>query len=190
MTTANFPLITIAKTENASEICALVNSAYRGESSKEGWTTEADLLGGMRIDVSSLLLEIADPRKKILCLRDSPTSELLGCVCLETIDDEAGKGKGYYLGMLAVKPGLQTRGIGKALMKAAEEFAKASGASRIILGVIHVRAELIAWYERRGYRKNGVTKPFPYESPLVRDPKRTDLEFVFLEKDISTRATF
>ena len=48
--------------------------------------------------------------------------------------------------------------------------------------VIDVRDELIAWYERRGYRRTGIRKPFPYGDTRFGVPRRDDLRFEVLEK--------
>lgn len=150
----------------------LVNSAYRGESSKKGWTTEADLLDGSRTDEPSLRLMVQNPKVTILKYEDS--GHLLGCVYLEE------KGPDLYLGMLTVSPDAQTNGIGKRLMAAAEQLALTKGCRAITMTVITVRHELIAWYERRGFRTTGETQPFPTD-PRFGLPKQP-LSFVVLEK--------
>ncbi|CAN5690002.1 GNAT family N-acetyltransferase [soil metagenome] len=159
----------------------LVNSAYRGESSKKGWTTEADILGGQRIDPEALRTILADSSKTILCLIETP-NKIIGTVCLERFEDE--RGVGVYLGMLTIEPTAQTAGLGKRLMQACEEFAKRWGGRRITLGVINVRTELMEWYERRGFVKSGLIEPFPYGDARFGEPKRPDLNFVMFEKPI------
>lgn len=159
-------------------IAALVNSAYRGDSSRQGWTTEADLLGGQRTDPEILAHDLAaTPGARLLALRDDPAG-LLGSVWLEPTG-EAGT---WYLGMLTIRPDLQDRGLGRSLLQAAEAAAADLGAQRIRMTVISVRAELIAWYERRGYRPTGATQPFPYGDWRFGEPRREDLVFVVLEK--------
>ena len=153
----------------------LINSAYRGETSKKGWTTEADLLGGIRTDADELRSIISKPASFILkCVSED---EIIGCVRLEK------KGHKLYLGMLTVSPELQNRGVGKLLMKAAEEEAGKLGCNYIYMTVISLRTELIAWYERHGYVNTHVTKPFPMNDPAYGIPKRF-LEFVVLEKHL------
>lgn len=164
------------------EIAALVNSAYRGESSRVGWTTEADMLGGQRTDPQSLRDELKNSDRRILCLRDEKTKCLLGCVMLERFADQGAVS--CYVGMLTVQPGQQARGLGKSLLSHAEGFARQWGASKIVLHVIHVRHELIAWYERRGYCKTGEAHPFPYGDERFGVPKRPDLHFITLAKRI------
>lgn len=161
-------------------IADLVNSAYRGESSRAGWTTEADFLGGQRTDPATLARNLADqPGAMLLALRDEPGEPLLGCVWLEPAEPGV-----FYLGMLTVRPTLQDRQLGRAMLAEAEGVAKSRGASRIRMTVINVRQTLIAWYERRGYRLTGEKRPFPYGDPLFGVPQRDDLEFVVLEKSI------
>jgi ribosomal protein S18 acetylase RimI-like enzyme len=156
-------------------VAALVNSAYRGDSSRQGWTTEADLLGGQRTDPETLARDLARPGARILLLRGA--GELMGCVWLEPADRDA-----WYVGMVTVRPDLQDRGLGRLLLDAAESEAAGEGARATRMTVISIRKELIAWYERRGYRLTGETRPFPYGDPLFGEPARDDLAFAVLEK--------
>lgn len=175
-----------ARLDDAGELAMLVNSAYRGDSSRKGWTTEADYLGGQRTSPEALRGEIErgarEGKRVILCLREAKSSlaPILACVSLERTSDF-----GCYLGMLTVSPERQAGGIGRALLESAENFARERwGASRMILGVIQLREELIAWYERRGYRRTGETKPFPYGNEAFGLPRRQDLHFVMFEKPL------
>jgi ribosomal protein S18 acetylase RimI-like enzyme len=154
----------------------LVESAYRGDSAKLGWTHEADLLGGQRTDMNALEAMLTDPAQAILILRDG--NEIDACAAL------ADRGGGLtYLGMFTVAPALQATGIGRLLLAATEEHAAAMfGATRVEMTVIAQRLELVAWYERRGYHLTGERRPFPANNPRFGLPKRDDLEFVVLEK--------
>lgn len=175
MKTFSAPFITVAGTADAGELERLVNSAYRGNSSKKGWTTEADLLGGQRTNEAGIREMIAEPDAVILKYI-SEEGSLQGCVYLKK---KAGK---LYLGMLTVSPELQTKGIGKQLLAAAESMAKHLFCSIIQMTVISVRKELIAWYERHGYVATGETAPFPTD-PKFGLPKQS-LEFIVLEKQL------
>ena len=166
--------ISRATADHVSELVQLVNSAYRGESSKRGWTTEADLLGGVRTDDASMLHLINASESAVLQCRNEQ-NELLGCVNLRKQNNQ------LYLGMLTVSPELQGAGIGKELLHASEQYAKDHRLSEIVMTVISVRQELIAWYERRGYQKTGETKPFPASDPSFGIPKQP-LEFIVLKK--------
>lgn len=168
--------ITVANTTDAAELTHLVNSAYRGDSSKKGWTTEADLLGGQRTNEAGILDMMQVPDAVIL----KYTSEeglLQGCVYLQK------KISQLYLGMLTVSPELQAKGIGKQLLAAAESMAKSEGCKTIQMTVISVRKELIAWYERHGYAATGETAPFPTD-PKFGLPKQS-LAFIVLEKQMA-----
>ena len=154
---------------------ALVNSAYRGDSSRRGWTTEADLLDGIRTTDESLRTMLQNPAATIL--KYEVAGQLLGCVYLEKKDDA------LYLGMLTVSPDAQTGGIGKQLMAAAEQLARDRHCRAVTMTVIPQRTELIAWYERRGYRLTGETQPFPMDDPRFGLPK-VPLSFIVLEKEI------
>jgi ribosomal protein S18 acetylase RimI-like enzyme len=167
--------ISPATAADLSRLSALVNSAYRGEGSKKGWTTEADLLGGQRTDEAGLQKMIDTPGAAILKYEDAD-HQLVGCVYLQV------KPEGLYLGMLTVSPELQGAGIGKRLLSAAETFAKQADCPAIVMTVISVRSELIAWYERHGYQRTGETQPFPAD-PAFGLPKQP-LEFIVLEKTI------
>ncbi|NBX57948.1 MAG: GNAT family N-acetyltransferase [Gammaproteobacteria bacterium] len=178
------PLVTrVVRTGDARALVALVNSAYRGDSSRAGWTTEADLLGGQRTDEDALIEfigrgETMGDRAMLVHERDG---HLVACVQLER------RGQGAYLGMLTIMPTLQSGGLGKALLASAEEFVVDSWkASKIIMTVIEQRSELIAWYERRGYSRTGETAAFPYGDVRFGEPKRPDLRFVVLSKQLAT----
>jgi ribosomal protein S18 acetylase RimI-like enzyme len=173
-----------AASEELPAIAALVNSAYRGEGAKQGWTTERHYIDGQRTDPATLRADLAaNPEALLLTLRDEPAGTLLGCVWLEPAAPSV-----WYLGMLTVRPDLQDRRLGRGLLGAAERFAADLGAERIRMTVVNVRAELIGWYERRGYALTGERRPFPYGEPLFGVPKRPDLEFVVLEKALTAAA--
>ena len=171
----NTGLITLATIHDAAALAVLVNSAYRGDSSKKGWTTEADLLDGIRTDEASLNRIMTDNASVILKCCD-PAGQLSGCVYLQK------KQTILYLGMLTVAPDLQAKGTGKQLLTAAESYAKQTGCSAITMTVISIRHELIAWYERHGYRPTGEIQPFPSD-PAFGLPKQS-LEFIVMEKPI------
>ena len=168
-------MITKATTNDIPELNILVNSAYRGESSKKGWTTEEHLLGGIRTDEEGLLQTFEN--EQITILKYTENDKIIGTVSLEK------QGEKLYLGMLTVSPDLQGGGVGKQLLKAAEVFAREEKIPKIVMTVISVRAELIAWYERHGYIRTGETKPFPMDDPNFGMPKEF-LEFVVLEKNV------
>ena len=158
---------------------ALVHGAYRGDSARRGWTHEADLLDGNRIDLPTLEAIVADPAQAVLLAeRDG---RLLGCV------QATDKGRGLaYLGMLTVDPALQGAGLGRSLISAAEAEARARfRAVRMEMTVIVQRKELIEWYARRGYLPTGEVRPFPATDPRFGLPKRDDLAFVVLARNLA-----
>ena len=170
--------IRTATAEDVDAILPLVEGAYRGEGSRRGWTTEADLLGGQRTDAAMLNEIIADPKQAILLALDGEA--LVGSVLIAV----RGEGVGY-LGMLSVDPTRQAAGIGKALVRAAEAaMLDRFGADRIEMQVFWQRESLIAWYERMGYRRTGETRPFPMHDPRLGLPLRDDLWFEVLEKPL------
>ncbi|NCI49598.1 GNAT family N-acetyltransferase [Sediminibacterium roseum] len=171
----SIPNFSVATETDIPALEQLVNSAYRGEHSKKGWTTEADLLGGIRTDANGLKNMMSEPAAVILTYTGEQ-GLLQGCVFLKQ------KANKLYLGMLTVDPELQAQGIGKKLLSAAEEYARQKNCDGITMTVISVRHKLIAWYERHGYRKTGATEPFPAD-PSFGLPKQ-ELEFVVMEKSL------
>lgn len=170
-------MITKATLEDVSVVTKLINVAYRGDSSKKGWTTEANLLEGLRTTEQELTKTIQNPKNTLLKFTEN--HKIIGCVLLiET-------GNQLNLGMLTVSPDLQNSGIGKQLLQQAEIQASALGLPKIVLNVISVREELIAWYQRNGYIVTGIRQPFPVSNihiPISNEP----LEFMVLEKRISS----
>jgi GNAT superfamily N-acetyltransferase len=162
-------------------IIELVNLSFRGVGASAGWNSEADFIEGQRLTESLLRDDLAaKPEAFLLTYREDPNGELLGTVWLEPRKDCV-----WYLGLLTVRSDLQNRQMGRALLTAAEEFAKQRGACRIRMSVVNARDTLIAWYERRGYLLTGETQPFPYNDQRFGRPLRDDLHFVLLEKDIA-----
>ena len=154
-TTVNDVHIRPALEADIPELHALVESAYRGETARAGWTHEADLLEGPRTSTEALQAVLADPDELLLLVQDG--AAIVGSVQLTRLSPST-----TYLGMLTVKPGRQSGGLGKWIMNAAEEEARRRfGAETMELSVVSQRAELIAYYGRRGYRETGELKPFP-----------------------------
>jgi len=158
---------------DVERIHALVESAYRGDASRVGWTTEADLLDGQRTDPEGVREVLPD------LLLAVEGEELLGC-CVLTAHDEHG-----YFGMFAVRPGLQGRGVGSVLLAAAEDRARSLGLDRVEMTVLSTRSELVAYYLRRGYVATGETRPFPYGDERFGRPRRDDLDFTVLVKELA-----
>lgn len=163
--------------QDIAAVVALVESAYRGDPSRVGWTTEADLLDGQRTDAGTLSALIADPDGRVmLALEDG---ELVGTAHL------AKAGSRSWFGQFAVQPLGQSRGTGSALLAECERITRDEwGLRRMGMSVIWTRTELIDWYLRRGYAPTGEIKPFPYGDERFGLPKRADLHFVLLAKDL------
>lgn len=169
-------MITKAVAEDIFALNTLINSAYRGEYSKKGWTTEAHLLEGGRTTEAELLDIIQDSTNTILKYSDN--GNIIGCVLLKVKENE------LYLGMLTVSPELQNSGIGKKLLHQAEVFAAEIPLPKIVMTVISVREELISWYKRHGYVDTGAREPFPV-SDVFNPTTEETLEFMVLEKVIA-----
>ena len=158
---------------DVDELCVLINSAYRGDTSKKGWTTEAEILTGIRIDQNELISIINQPSATIFKFTEN--SKILSCVLLDIQKNQ------LYLGMLCVNPELQNSGIGKKMLQFADKFAFKNKLPKIIMTVITERFELISWYNRNGYFDSGKREPFPdhHADDVISEEK---LEFMVLEK--------
>jgi ribosomal protein S18 acetylase RimI-like enzyme len=160
---------------DAEELSRLINGAYRGESSKAGWTTEADFLDGTRTDTASIL-DLMDHSGTTL-LKYMNDDAIVGCIELRVENQK------LYIGMLTVHPNLQGKGVGKKLLARAEKEALSRRCISIYMTVLSVRTELIDWYLRNGYELTGDRKPFDFKDPVFGKPK-ISLEFVVLEKKL------
>ena len=166
-----------ASAADIDAIVALVESAYRGDVSRQGWTTEADFLDGRRTGADDVIACLERDRSRIvLAERDG---QLLACA---HVAEEHGAG---YFGMFSVRPDLQGGGIGKHVLAECERIARDEWRLPAMrMTVIDIRDELIAFYERRGYRRTGIKKPFPYGDARFGLPTRDDLRFEILEKEL------
>ncbi len=162
---------------DCASLASFVNAGYRGETSRAGWTTEADLLGGQRVDADGLRDAIGKQGSVVLLYE--PAGEIAACVALER------RAADCHLGMLTVRPARQSTGLGRRVLAAAERYAQDKfGATCMSMSVIVQRTELIAWYERRGYRRTGRFEPFPYGDARFGLPRRPDLRFEILAKNL------
>jgi ribosomal protein S18 acetylase RimI-like enzyme len=171
--------MSVSEVSDAQAITELVNLAYRGEKSRQGWTTEADFLDGQRTDVEAIQAIMSEPDAKIM--KFDRGGSLLGCVLLRQKKSQSRA----YLGMLTVSPELQGAGIGREMLALAETWVASNWHLPVIeMTVIQLRTELISWYQRRGYDLTERREPFPYGNDRFGVPKVSGLEFVILEKTL------
>ncbi|WP_165958068.1 GNAT family N-acetyltransferase [Segetibacter sp. 3557_3] len=161
---------------DVAELHALVNMAYRGPESKEGWTSEADLIEGLRINQDYLRVLLLQPN--VVLLKCTIDDQLAGCVSLEMVHFTC------HLGMLSVMPVLQNLGIGKLLVDASGKVARSLGCKQIQITVISVRTELIEWYKRLGFQDTGERQPFPVKDQTFGTPRQV-LEFLIMQKPLT-----
>ncbi|MFI1522390.1 GNAT family N-acetyltransferase [Kitasatospora cineracea] len=175
------PVFRTAGPADVPALVALVESAYRGESSRAGWTTEAHLLEGQRTDAAAVAELLGRPDSVVLLVeRDGA---LAACCHLER------RGPAAYFGMFSVSPAIQGGGLGRRVLARAEEWARVAwGSTAMEMTVIEQRADLIAWYERRGFARTGEFEPFPYGDERFGVPLRSDLRFAKLVKPLAPQA--
>lgn len=167
----------IANIDDIAPVAALVNRAYRGDSSRQGWTTEADLLDGQRTDAEAIREIISASGNVMLLCRQG--SNVVGTVHLRHED------RSCYFGMFTVRPDLQGQGIGKQFIAHAEQYARNKWAcTSMRMTVIDLREELLQWYVRRGYHETGKYADFPYGDERFGLPRRDDLRLTILEKSL------
>ncbi|NSY20169.1 N-acetyltransferase [Neorhizobium sp. AL 9.2.2] len=164
--------------DDGPELVRLINSAYRLSGSKPGWTDERQLLSGPRISSETIGAEFVAGR--FLLCKTTHDGPIAGCVHIAVLENQI-----WYIALLAVDPTNQAKGIGADLLTNVEQQAIAASADCLRITVIKQRQQLIAWYERRGFRLNGKTIPFPYDDSTVGVPLRPDLSLVVLEKKLA-----
>jgi len=167
--------VTAATLSDVPELVVLINSAYRGENSFKGWTTEAGMIDGQRIDAPSLTEQMSD-RDAVVLKKTDDLGRIVGCVYLQK------RGEKLYLGMLTVSPVMQANGLGRQLLEAAENYAREIDYHTITMTVITSRTELLSYYERRGYHKTGEVIPLliPEKFGILKQP----LEMFKLDKQV------
>jgi ribosomal protein S18 acetylase RimI-like enzyme len=169
----------VANPADAMRLVELIRSAYRGEVSRQGWASEADLVGGERIDVDQVLKIIDEPNSMMLVLDGE--QDIIACCQLTDLRDGLA-----HFGTFAVHPSAQGVGLGRRLMAEAERHALTFGANMIEITVLAQQETLISWYERLGFRGTGEKRPFPVDPRFAR-PLRDDLYFVVLAKTLPCR---
>ncbi len=163
--------------DDAAQIVRLVESTYRGQASRAGWTTEADLLEGQRIDSRGVVESInADQSRIVLALAGS---DLVACAHIQRRPTIG------YFGMFSVEAGHQGSGLGATVLAECErQLHEDLECAAVEITVLKQRADLIPWYQRRGYLLTGERRPFPYGDERFGVPLVDDLEFLVLQKSL------
>jgi DNA-binding MarR family transcriptional regulator/GNAT superfamily N-acetyltransferase len=172
------PNLQAAVDADVPAIVSLMNRAYRGTGTEAGWNSEADYIAGDRTSEALLREEVAAKPDAALLVWRTP-EDVQGCVWLAPLSEGA-----WYLGSLTVDPRVQNAGLGRQLLAASEQWVRERGGREIRMTVVNVRDSLIAWYARRGFQPNGETEPFPYDDARFGVPKRHDLSFIVLRKQL------
>jgi GNAT superfamily N-acetyltransferase len=94
-------------------------------------------------------------------LVDGEDGALAACMYLEQ------RGDRLYLGMLAVTPAQQGRGVGRRMMAAAERHAATLGCCAVDIRIVNRRTELPPFYRLLGFVDNGTE---PLDDPLLTKP--------------------
>lgn len=174
----------LAQESDIPVLCALVNAAYRGETSRAGWTTEADLLTGVRTSERTIQALLAREDACILIGEDA-SGVMVASICLERHPEKSDT---VHFGMIAVSPLLQNRGYGKTMILAAEKLARVRWAAKITeMMVISLRQELIAFYQRLDYQPTGETLPFPHQ-PDMWQAQVENMQLITMRKELSSVA--
>lgn len=176
------PAVRLAGASDVPDLVALVESAYRGEESRRGWTTEADLLTGRRTDTDEVAGLVGGEQSLVLVAQLG--GALVGCCAVQRRSRTEG-----YFGMFAVRPRRQGAGIGHLLLDRAEQVCVDRwGLRQLRMLVLRPRTELIEWYRRRGYELTGETVPFSVPAAVPADRARgAGLAFVALVKPLPAR---
>ena len=152
-----------ARKADAAALVDLIERAYRGPEAAGKWTSEASLLTGPRTNTDEIIALIDREDSRFILAEQDGT--LAGCCLVQGMNrdpQQAGVTAAYF-GMFAIEPGAHGGGIGKIVIAEAERrVAELWDANQMVMTVINLRHELIAWYERRGYRQTGATLPFPF----------------------------
>jgi GNAT superfamily N-acetyltransferase len=144
-------------------ITALVNAAFAVERRfVDRDRTNVDEIAGMRAKGTFFVLDAED-------------GTLLASVYLERRGDRA------YLGMLSIQPSQQGRGLGRAMMAAAEAQVRAWGCRGIDIRILSLRTELPPFYLALGFVETGRTDVV--DDPFTREP----YYFILMSKGLETR---
>lgn len=161
----------------------LIERAYRGPETAGRWDSESHLLRGPRTSVDEVSGYLADPDSRfVLAVDDDGESErIIGCALIQKRGCGAcapgySTGDAAYFGMFAIDPGVRASGLGKAVLAEAERCARELWtAPAMMMTVISVREQLIAWYQRRGYVLTGGRTPFPFDATTGETSRDFDL---------------
>ncbi|KAJ9488798.1 hypothetical protein VN97_g4481 [Penicillium thymicola] len=148
----------VATEKDAAQLQQLVESAFRAEDSRKGWTDDLGLSSSFHLDVQDILAMI-NKLDSVMLMATDDQNTLVGSI--GTSKRDANQARLY---MLAVDTSVQRGGIGRQILAYAEDYCQQTwGVTTLGLNALSNREELISWYSRRGYKPTGETSPFPRE---------------------------
>lgn len=158
------PEITLrhAHERDVDVLVELVQAAYRGEG---GWTTEAHLVDGHRTDAAEIRAMLTDPAVTLLVAEAA--GQVIGC-CYTRRETPVDGPARAELGLFAVHPSAQSRGLGGRLLEAQAEHLRATGTEVLLIQVLQSRPELHTWYRRHGFSPTGRSVPFAGDAELLK----------------------
>jgi N-acetylglutamate synthase-like GNAT family acetyltransferase len=134
--------IRVATMDDRAAMMPAINAAFAIEKFLEGTRTDEARLSEMMESGEFLIAQNA-------------SGKIIACAYTES------KGERGYLGMLAVDPAEQGKGLGRVMVDAVEDYCRKRGCSGVDLVVISLRSDLPPFYRKLGYVETGTEEFHP-----------------------------